>query len=83
MGMISPEYANRTDRLMRATTSLTVAPLGTAAAPALPARIQADKTVAGKPRQRQPGKGGKACMASEEQKLYSSCATTEPARRRT
>lgn len=70
--MISLEYAKRTDRLMRATTSLTVAEFEALAGllAALLASIQVQKTVAGKPRQRQPGGGRKGCLASAQQKLF-------------
>jgi hypothetical protein len=70
--MISLEYAKRTDRLMRATTSLTVAEFETLAGPlaALLTSMQMQKTVAGNPRQRQPGGGGTDCLASTQQKLF-------------
>lgn len=70
--MISLEYAKRTDRLMRATTSLTGAEFETLAKrlAVLWAGIQGQKTVAGNPRQRQPGGGRKGCLATAEQKLF-------------
>src|SRR5258708_39595634 len=70
--MISLAYAKRTARLMRATTSLTVAEFETVAGDlaTLLASIQAQKTAAGKPRQRQPGGGRKGCLASGQQKLF-------------
>jgi hypothetical protein len=70
--MISLEYAKRSDRLMRATTSLTVPEfdelarrfaLGWAA-------MRAARTASGTARQRRPGGGRKGCLASPEQKLF-------------
>ncbi len=70
--MISLEQAKRTDRLMRATTSLTVAEFE-----ALARRLsvvwtvlQAQQTVSGQARQRRPGGGRKGCLATLELKLF-------------
>jgi hypothetical protein len=70
--MISVEMAKRTDRLMRSTTSLTVAEFEklTVCLAEILAKVQAQKTAAGKPRQRRPGGGRKGCLASAEQKLF-------------
>ncbi len=70
--MISLEFAKRTDRLMRATTSLTVAEfeeLGWRFAQLWAAR-RAAKTAAGADRQRRPGGGRKGCLVTPEQKLF-------------
>lgn len=70
--MISIEDAKRTDRLMRATTSLTVAEFE-----ALAGRLEsvwaaqcAQQTLRGQKRQRQPGGGRKSALATVEQKLF-------------
>jgi len=70
--MISLEDAKRTDRLMRATTSLTVAEFET-----LAGRLElvwaaqcARQTLGGQERQRQPGGGRKSALATVEQKLF-------------
>jgi hypothetical protein len=70
--MISLEDAQRTDRLMRATTSLTVAEFE-----ALAGRLEsvwaaqcARQTLGGQERQRQPGGGRKSALATVEQKLF-------------
>jgi len=70
--MISLEDAKRTDRLMRATTSLTVAEFE-----ALAGRLEAvwaaqcaRQTLGGQARQRQPGGGRKSTLARIEQKLF-------------
>jgi hypothetical protein len=70
--MISLEHAKRSDRLMRATTSLTVGEfdeLGGCFAVAW-AAARAAKTAAGTARQRRPGGGRKGCLVSPEQKLF-------------
>ena len=55
--MISLAQAQRTDRLMKATTSLTVAEFEALAKEFAPlwAGLQAEQTAVGTPRQRQPG----------------------------
>jgi hypothetical protein len=70
--MISLDQAKRTDRLMRATTSLTVAEFE-----ALARRLdgvwtahQAQQTATGAPRQRRPGGGRKSVLATIELKLF-------------
>ena len=70
--MISLADAKRTDRLMRATTSLTVAEFE-----ALAGRLEtvwaaqcAQQTLSGQKRQRQPGGGRKSALATAEQKLF-------------
>ena len=70
--MISLEDAKRTDRLMRATTSLTVAEFEE-----LAGRLEtvwaaqcAQQTLSGQKRQRQPGGGRKSALATAEQKLF-------------
>ncbi len=70
--MISLEHARRTDRLMRATTSLTVCEFdelarrfGTEWEAA-----RAAKTAAGGLRVRQPGAGPKGCLATAQAKLF-------------
>lgn len=70
--MISLARAKRTDRLMKATTSLTVAEFEALArrlAPVWEAQ-QAGQTVEGQPRQRGPGGGRKGILASFEHKLF-------------
>lgn len=70
--MISLEKAKRTDRLMRATTSLTVAEF-TKLAEQLASQwdsLRGKQTVAGAARQRRPGGGRKGCLKSAEQKLF-------------
>jgi hypothetical protein len=70
--MISLEYAKRSDRLMRATTSLTVSEFGDLARRFAMewAAVRAAKTAAGTERQRGPGGGRKGCLVSAEQKLF-------------
>lgn len=71
-GMISVQQAKRTERLMRALTSLTVAEFE-ALARQLDrewSALRAAQTVAGTIRQRQPGGGRKGCLASGEAKLF-------------
>lgn len=70
--MISLAHAKRSDRLMKATTSLTVVEFE-----ALAKRLavvwhtlQATATTEGQPRQRQPGGGRKGVLATIEQKLF-------------
>jgi len=70
--MISLEQARRSDRLMRATTSLTVAEFD-AVAKEFDLKwtaLQATQTTAGAPRQRQPGGGRKGCLETAAQKLF-------------
>jgi IS5 family transposase len=70
--MISLEHAKRSDRLMRATTSLTVMEFEDLAQrfDGVWSSVRAAKTAAGTPRQRQPGGGRKGCLESAEQKLF-------------
>jgi|ERR1041385_3897680 hypothetical protein len=70
--MISLERARSTDRLMKATTSLTVVEFQALAARFAPLwqTIQEAKTAAGKPRQRQPGGGRKGVLDRPEEKLF-------------
>lgn len=70
--MISLEYAKRTDRLMRATTSLTVGEFEVLARrfDVVWSATRAAKTVAGTARQRRPGGGRKGCLAGAEAKLF-------------
>jgi hypothetical protein len=70
--MISLERAKRSDRLMRASTSLTVAEFEDLAHrfDAVWSRVRAAKTAAGAPRQRQPGGGRKGCLVGAELKLF-------------
>ncbi len=70
--MISLDQAKRSDRLMRATTSLTVREFDDLAGrfAAEWETLRAAKTVAGKPRVRRPGAGPKGCLASASQKLF-------------
>jgi hypothetical protein len=70
--MISLEHANRSDRLMRATTSLTVLEFEDLARrfDLVWSTVRAAKTAAGTPRQRQPGGGRKGCLVSAELKLF-------------
>src|SRR5258708_34522044 len=70
--MISLEHAKRSDRLMRATTSLTVFEFEDLAQrfDVVWSTMRAAKTAAGTPRQRQPGGGRKGCLVSAEQKLF-------------
>ena len=70
--MISLEHAKRSDRLMRATTSLTVSEFDELAGrfDEAWAAIRAAKTAAGTARQRRPGGGRKGCLDSAEQKLF-------------
>jgi hypothetical protein len=70
--MISLEEAKRMDRLMRATTSLTVAEF-TKLAEQFDRHwesLRGKRTVAGAARQRRPGGGRKGCLNSAEQKLF-------------
>jgi hypothetical protein len=70
--MISLEHAKRSDRLMRATTSLTVSEFDELAGrfAVTWAAARAAKTAAGTARQRRPGGGRKGCLVSAEQKLF-------------
>jgi len=70
--MISLEDAKRTDRLMRATTSLTVAEFEALAGrfAAVWAAQCARRTRGGQERQRLPGGGRKSALATVEQKLF-------------
>lgn len=76
--MISLEHAKRSDRLMRATTSLTVREFDDLAQRFTMEweALRATKTAAGRPRVRRPGAGPKGCLASAQQKLFLSCSTT-------
>jgi hypothetical protein len=70
--MISLDHAKRSDRLMRATTSLTVHEFDELAGrfAVAWADVRAVKTAAGTARQRRPGGGRKGCLVSAEQKLF-------------
>src|SRR5258708_18245418 len=70
--MISLEHAKRSDRLMRATTSLTVFEFEDLARrfDVVWSTVRAAKTAAGTERQRGPGGGRKGCLVSAEQKLF-------------
>jgi hypothetical protein len=70
--VISVERAKRTERLMRATTSLTVGEFEELAEELdrVLCGLSAEHTLAGAPRQRQPGGGRKGCLASAEAKLF-------------
>lgn len=70
--MISLEHAKRSDRLMRATTSLTVSEFDELVGRFATAwaALRSAKTAAGTARQRRPGGGRKGCLASAEQKLF-------------
>ncbi len=70
--MISLEHAKRSERLMRATTSLTVFEFDELARRfgAAWAEARTAKTAAGTARQRRPGGGRKGCLVSAEQKLF-------------
>lgn len=70
--MISLEHAKRSDRLMRATTSLTVCEFDELVGHFAMAwaAVRAAKTAAGTARQRRPGGGRKGCLATAEQKLF-------------
>ena len=70
--MISLEHAKRSDRLMRATTSLTVPEFDELAGRfgVAWAAARAAKTAAGTVRQRRPGGGRKGCLVSAQQKLF-------------
>ena len=70
--MISLEHAKRSDRLMRATTSLTVSEFDELAGRFDEAwtAIRAAQTAAGTARRRRPGGGRKGCLDSAEQKLF-------------
>lgn len=70
--MISLEHARRSERLMRATTSLTVAEFDELALQFAAAwsAVRCAKTAAGTARQRRPGGGRKGCLVSAEHKLF-------------
>jgi DDE superfamily endonuclease/Helix-turn-helix of DDE superfamily endonuclease len=70
--MISLEHAKRSDRLMRATTSLTVFEFEDLSRrfDVVWSTLRAAKTAAGTARQRQPGGGRKGCLISAQQKLF-------------
>lgn len=70
--MISLSQAKRSDRLMKATTSLTVAEFEALAQQFAPLweGLQAQQTVEGTPRQRQPGGGRKGALDTAEVKLF-------------
>lgn len=70
--MISLPQAKRSDRLMKATTSLTVAEFEALAQQFAPlwAGLQAGQTAEGTPRQRQPGGGRTGALATTELKLF-------------
>lgn len=70
--MISLEQAQRSDRLMRATTRLTVSEFDELAGHFAVswAASRAAKTAAGADRQRRPGAGRKASLVSAEKKLF-------------
>ena len=70
--MISLDHAKRSDRLMRATTSLTVSEFDELVGrfAVAWAAVRAAKTAAGAARQRRPGGGRKGCLVSAEQKLF-------------
>lgn len=70
--MISLPQAKRSDRLMKATTSLTVAEFETLAQQFAPLweGLLAEQTAQGTPRQRQPGGGRKGALTTAELKLF-------------
>lgn len=70
--MISLEHAKLSDRLMRATTSLTVREFDELASRFATEweAMRAAKTAAGDPRVRRPSAGPKGCLASAQQKLF-------------
>src|SRR5258707_2117237 len=70
--MISLDHAKRSDRLMRATTSLTAREFDELARlfAAEWEAVRAAKTATGKPRVRRPGAGPKCCLASAQHKLF-------------
>jgi hypothetical protein len=70
--MISLEHAKRTDRLMRATTSLTVAEFDEVVKEFDQewTALQTAQTAAGAPRQRQPGAGRKGCLETSAHKVF-------------
>lgn len=70
--MISLEHAKRSDRQMRATTSLTVREFDKLAGrfAVAWAAARAAKTAAGAARQRRPGGGRKGCLVRAEQKFF-------------
>ena len=70
--MISLSQAKRTDRLMKATTSLTVAEFEALAKDFAPLwdGLLAAQTAEGTPRQRQPGGGRKGALTTPELKLF-------------
>ena len=70
--MISLEYAKRSDRVMRASTSLTVVEFEEVATrlAVIWAEQRASQTAAGAKRQRGPGGGRKGSLVSAEQKLF-------------
>jgi hypothetical protein len=70
--MISVEHAKHSDRLMPATTSLTVLEFEDLARrlDVLWSTVRTAKTAAVALRQRQPGGGRKGCLASGQPKLF-------------
>jgi hypothetical protein len=70
--MISLAQAKRSDRLMKATTSLTVAEFEALAQQFAPLweGLLAEQTAEGTPRQRQPGGGRKGTLTTAELKLF-------------
>lgn len=70
--MISLSQAKGSDRVMKATTSLTLAEFTALAQQFAPlwAGLQAEQTAAGTPRQRHPGGGRKGALATTEVKLF-------------
>ncbi len=70
--MISLPQAQRSDRLMKATTSLTVAEFEALAKEFAPLwdGLRAEQTAEGTPRQRQPGGGRKGALTTAEWKLF-------------
>jgi hypothetical protein len=72
IGMISLEHAKRSDRLMKATSSLTVAEFEALARRLALAWSEqcAAQTAEGRPRHRQPGGGRKGVLSTIEQKLF-------------
>ena len=70
--MISLSQAKRSDRLMKASTSLTVAEFEVLAKEFAPLwdGLRAEQTAEGTPRQRQPGGGRKGALTTPELKLF-------------
>jgi hypothetical protein len=70
--MISLAHAKRSDRLMKATTSLTVAEFDALARrlALVWTQVQAAQTAEGQPRQRRPGGGRKGALDTSGQKLF-------------